>query len=255
MARPQKQTVDYFPHDASASQGDTLTILQGKWGNDGYAFWFRLLEKLCSSKGHFIDCRNPVKWQLLLAKTQLSNGTGEEIMDTLVDLQAIDSELWKKNRIIWCQNLVDNIGDAYRNRRRPVPTRPVPTDINPITTVSNPHTILKETKEETKLKKESGQFDIFWKAYPRRKSKGQAEKVFEKIDPDEQLFKIILTAIEKAKKSVDWQKDNGQFIPYPATWLNARGWEDELKGDRGGAHKGSSRQLIERNSYTRPDED
>ena len=94
MGRPQKQTVDYFPHDAQASQGDTLTILQGKWGNDGYAFWFRLLEKLCNSDGHFIDCSNPVKWGLLLAKTQLTNGTGDEIMNTLVDIDAIDRDLW-----------------------------------------------------------------------------------------------------------------------------------------------------------------
>jgi len=25
---------------------------------------------------------------------------------------------------------------------------------------------------------------------------------------------------------VDWRKDSGQFIPHPATWLNAKGWED-----------------------------
>jgi len=31
-----------------------------------------------------------------------------------------------------------------------------------------------------------------------------------------------------AKKSPEWTKDNGKYIPYPATWLNAKGWEDEL---------------------------
>jgi len=43
MARPRKQTVDYFPHDTDVSSGKTLTILQSKYGNDGYAFWFKLL--------------------------------------------------------------------------------------------------------------------------------------------------------------------------------------------------------------------
>jgi len=37
---------------------------------------------------------------------------------------------------------------------------------------------------------------------------------------------IILTAIKQSKNSADWQKENGQYIPYPATWLNAKGWED-----------------------------
>ena len=26
----------------------------------------------------------------------------------------------------------------------------------------------------------------------------------------------------------DWRKENGKFIPYPGTWLNAKGWESEL---------------------------
>ncbi len=41
----------------------------------------------------------------------------------------------------------------------------------------------------------------------------------------------MLIAIEKAKQTKDWQKDGGQYIPYPATWLNARGWEDEIEID------------------------
>jgi hypothetical protein len=58
---------------------------------------------------------------------------------------------------------------------------------------------------------------------------GQAEKIWAKIHPDEQLLEKILSTIERAKKSESWIKDAGQFIPYPATWLNAKGWEDEVK--------------------------
>ncbi len=39
MARPLKQTVDYFPHDSHASDSKTLFILESKFGNDGYAFY------------------------------------------------------------------------------------------------------------------------------------------------------------------------------------------------------------------------
>jgi hypothetical protein len=70
-------------------------------------------------------------------------------------------------------------------------------------------------------------FEEFWKAYPKKKSKGQAEKAWAKIKPTEQLHNEILESLERAKKSADWTKDGGQFIPYPATWLNAKGWEDE----------------------------
>jgi hypothetical protein len=71
-------------------------------------------------------------------------------------------------------------------------------------------------------------FSYFWKAYPKCRNKGQAEKAFKKAHVDEQLLNRILTAIERAKKSHEWLKDDGQYIPYPGKWLNAKGWEDEV---------------------------
>ena len=35
-----------------------------------------------------------------------------------------------------------------------------------------------------------------------------------------------MAAIEVAKESADWKKEGGKYIPYPATWLNNRRWED-----------------------------
>jgi len=37
----------------------------------------------------------------------------------------------------------------------------------------------------------------------------------------------MLAALDWQKKSQSWTKDNGQFIPLAATWLNGRRWEDE----------------------------
>lgn len=70
-------------------------------------------------------------------------------------------------------------------------------------------------------------FDEFWAAYPKKKNKGNAEKVWKKITVDDALQKKILISISKAKKTSDWLKEGGQYIPYPSTWLNAKGWEDE----------------------------
>lgn len=72
------------------------------------------------------------------------------------------------------------------------------------------------------------EFSRFWAAYPKKRSKGQAEIAFSKVNPDEQLLVAMLAKIEQAKKSEVWTKDNGRFIPHPATWLRAKGWEDEL---------------------------
>ena len=74
-------------------------------------------------------------------------------------------------------------------------------------------------------------FDLFWKAYPKKIAKPKARIAFDKLKADEDLLTKILTALEVQKQSKNWLKDKGQFIPYPATYLNQRRWEDELDGE------------------------
>ena len=71
-------------------------------------------------------------------------------------------------------------------------------------------------------------FNKFWTAYPKHIAKQSAVKAFEKLKPDEKLLEAMLKAIAMQKESKQWEKDGGAFIPYPATWLNQRRWEDEL---------------------------
>lgn len=73
-----------------------------------------------------------------------------------------------------------------------------------------------------------GGFEEFWQSYPKKTAKAQAEKSFAKINPDRELLDTILKAVEEQKRSKQWLKDEGQFIPMPATWLNQRRWEDVL---------------------------
>lgn len=88
------------------------------------------------------------------------------------------------------------------------------------------------TRKPFRSIKQESEFDQFWRLYPKKRSKGQAEKTWVKINPDDDLLKQILSGLENAKKSIDWQKDGGQYIPYPSTWLNAKGWEDEYEKAR-----------------------
>ena len=70
-------------------------------------------------------------------------------------------------------------------------------------------------------------FEIFWAIYPKKKSKQAALTAWKKLKPDEAFKQKIIAAVQKQKQWPEWQKDNGQYIPYPATWLNQRRWEDE----------------------------
>ena len=51
----------------------------------------------------------------------------------------------------------------------------------------------------------------------------------------------VKKALEAQKASFDWQKENGRYIPLPATWLNGKRWEDELED----VHSGLQSRNIE----------
>lgn len=70
-------------------------------------------------------------------------------------------------------------------------------------------------------------FDRFWSVYPKKRSKAVAAKSFERIDPDDELLEVMVEKINHERRSYEWAKDGGQYIPLPATWLNQRRWEDE----------------------------
>lgn len=72
-------------------------------------------------------------------------------------------------------------------------------------------------------------FTVFWQAYPKKVAKGAAERAWRKIKPSAELLQEMLAAIERGKVSKQWNKDNGQYIPNPSTWLNQKRWEDELE--------------------------
>lgn len=123
MARPTRATVDYFPH--LCDHGKTMFIIEQLYGNDGYAFWFKLLELIGRSDGHVFMGRNPSDWEFLLAKTHFSSERCVEILDKLAVLGAIDKDLWDSERIVWSQNFVNNVADVYKNRKRPLPQKPL----------------------------------------------------------------------------------------------------------------------------------
>ena len=148
MARPKKQTVDYFPHYCNGSK--SLFILQNQHGNDGYAFWFKLLQLLGKTEGHFFDYNNDVNWLFLLSETHVPDEKAEAILETLASVGSIDKELWQQ-KIIWSQNFVDNVSDVYTRRQAGVPVRPgdsLPVSAVAIVQVSSDKRTFKELRED-----------------------------------------------------------------------------------------------------------
>lgn len=68
------------------------------------------------------------------------------------------------------------------------------------------------------------EFQEFWQAYPKKIGKGAAAKSWAKAN-----VKIddVLNALQWQKESDQWRRNDGQFIPNPATYLNQGRWQDE----------------------------
>ncbi len=103
---------------------------------------------------------------------------------------------------------------------------------NPAETQTEPRGNREKEKEREKENHpksptgDKGLFEQFWQAYPKKVSKAEAVKAFKKLKVDEALLDEMLAALDWQRLSDIWTRDGGKYVPYPATWLNGRRWED-----------------------------
>ena len=94
-------------------------------------------------------------------------------------------------------------------------------DINYIS-ISEDTNVIKEEKSEI-----DEMFDMFWIVYPKKSNKKGAKVSFKRIKNLKTEFPLIMEALERFKKSKQWTKQNGEFIPLPTTWINQERWKAE----------------------------
>lgn len=91
-----------------------------------------------------------------------------------------------------------------------------------------------EAKAKAKAKAESENqllknFELFWSAYPNKKSRKTAFEKFKRIDFKKTSFESIMISLEKQKQSSDWIKNSGQYVPMGSTWIFNERWTDEIQ--------------------------
>lgn len=91
-------------------------------------------------------------------------------------------------------------------------------------------TAASETAAETPTEQERTEtaFDVFWAAYPKKVAKVTAIRAWKRLNPSDELIAKIHSALEIQKRSEQWTKDRGRYVPNPATWLNGNRWEDDV---------------------------
>lgn len=73
----------------------------------------------------------------------------------------------------------------------------------------------------------SPEFEAFLAAYPKRVGKGAAWKAWQRLRPSKALQSRMIEAAKAQSTWPQWQRENGKYIPNPATWINQARWDDE----------------------------
>jgi len=121
MARPEKNVVKYFPLDCES--GKKMFYIEETYGNDGFATFIKILQELARSEYHYLNLSKPTTIMFLSSKCKVSKDVLIAIINDLVDLEKFDKELWEENQIIWCEDFIISIQDAYLKRKNNCITR------------------------------------------------------------------------------------------------------------------------------------
>jgi len=94
-----------------------MFYLEETYGNDGFATFLKILRELAKTDYHYLNLSKPTTMMFLSAKCKISKETLDSIIKDLVELEKFDPVLWNENKIIWCQDFIDSIQDAYSKRK------------------------------------------------------------------------------------------------------------------------------------------
>jgi len=100
MARPTKEGMDYFPHDTDAANDEKIEALRALHGNDGYAFYFIVLERIYRSNTAELDVSKLAVLAALIAKVGVNKQKFDEMLETAFDVGCLDREAYEFKKVL-----------------------------------------------------------------------------------------------------------------------------------------------------------
>ena len=104
MARPRKEGLDYFSHDTDAVNDEKIELLKSLYKNDGYAFYFIMLERIYRNANFEIDVSDAETkeemFQILSKKVGVELDLFKQILNTCMKYNCFDKELYESKGVI-----------------------------------------------------------------------------------------------------------------------------------------------------------
>ena len=111
MARPQKNNVDYFPHDRDMRDHKKVKAIRLKFGIAGYAIWSMLLEYLAGNDGNVFEYSD-IEFELMAGDFGVSATEIRDVVDYCIRLEM----LFVKNGFVNSDSLDERLLPVYQKR-------------------------------------------------------------------------------------------------------------------------------------------
>lgn len=163
----------------------------------------------------------PDGWDFSSNRIQLESKDGvDSVLSGLKELE--DAGYLERNRLASGKMEYHIKHGLKPNRENPCQGKDLKGKTPAISNKEGTSNIEKESKTEAALEES---FSLFWKEYPNKVAKPMALKWWLKHKPTGELLSAIMNGLAAWKKTPQWTKDRGAFIPHPTTWLNQERWE------------------------------
>lgn len=243
MARPRKENMDYFPHDTDASSDEKIDAMRALFGNDGYAFYFILCERIYRTSTAELDISKPVLQVPIFKKLLVDKEKFEEMLEAAFELNLFCHDDYMERGVLTSHGIkrrhdeVQQLRNKYRKKKEKQTTEEVLSGENAVdnsekTGEETPESKVNKTKvnkKERKVNKKETppQFEEFWNVYPKKVSRQDAIKAWNGkivkagIEPAD-----IIMAASNYRTYVEDRGTELQYILYPSTFINGERWKD-----------------------------
>ena len=228
IARPQKEGMDYFPHDNDAANDEKIEALRVLYGNDGYAFYFILLERIYRTAEFELDVSDAETTQILCRKVAVTEEKFNAMLETALKRKCFDQEAYEQRSVLTSIGIKKRASVVIEKREfmRSKYKKVSDAETTPETREETPQRKGKERLKESKEENISIGvfFESIWSLYPKKKGKGQVSKT-----QKEKLYKIGIEEMTRAVNRYiqDENRTATKFLQYGSTFFNS-GYVDYL---------------------------
>jgi hypothetical protein len=264
MARPQKEGLDYFPHDVDMDQDDKVIMVTAKYGMEGYGILNKLMQQIYKERGYYMDWserdRHVFKNRVNVDIDTLDGVINECLQwgffnkDKYDQYQIFTSAGFQKRYIeavkrrkvvtIISEYILVDINEMIEQYKTPlkvvnVSNNGVNVNINSIidnsgVTESTQSKVNKSIKKHIVDSNECDeQFEQFWKAYPKKDGKEPAKKKWQSYYKKKEIdFGKVMDGLARYLSFVDHERNVRKFdrsYLSGSTFVNQKQWDSEWK--------------------------